>query len=301
MFARLLILTILFLGAYVEAATSLYYVDANPVLRVRAYPGLDAEVIKTLPYGKAVRIRRQSPELDAIDGKRGRWVLIQYDGDEYGFVFDAYLSKQTRNTRARTAYRRGNNAFKKGNYSGAQRQFQRSIDSATNEIEVMKSLGGLAETYKAQGDMSSAVSTAKRILRIDSTNEYALRLAGISSSPARYSQINSCPNRLPQCLALTWGPDVCGPAFRAFAELLGEPVYDVVTSPGCLVGICAFLGESCSPSDYTYAAGTGLLDDIARSGKNSQNDLERFFADAAGLASFGIKVYLFTDCMSNCR
>jgi tetratricopeptide (TPR) repeat protein len=277
------------------AQTSLYYVDAQPVLKVRAGPSGEATEIDKLPYGKAVRIRDESQPMTIVAGKQGRWVWIQYSGERYGYVFSAFLAKPNRSTRSFQHYYRGNKVYRAGNYYQAVAHFQRSVETADNEPERMKALGALAQNSKQQGNMPIARMYAEQILDMDSNNEFALGFVARSSYNAY-----GCPDRTAVCLAVTWGPDVCGWGFNGLAQQIGGSVPNIASSPACLALISEGLDEAYSGDDLGVAIVTGMLDDLGSAGLNSQSSFENIFGGLAYAASLAIKFNMFSQCMAKC-
>lgn len=113
---------------------------------------------------------------------------------------------------------------------------------------------------------------------------------------------SSCSDRTAVCLALTWGPDVCGTGFNKYAEEnLNSNVHDIIASPSCLVAISEYLDEDYSDTDLGLAMLTGLLDEGGKAGIKSESLLNNVLGGLSYLASHSVKFSLYNSCMNKCN
>lgn len=114
-----------------------------------------------------------------------------------------------------------------------------------------------------------------------------------------HSTSQKTKNRMLICLAKTWGPDVCSYKFNQFAkQKMNTEVNDMINSPVCATMISEALNEPVSQSDIEVAVLTGFLDEAGSSGINSDNMLYNVLGGMAYMYSFGIKISLYDECMS---
>lgn len=65
-------------------------------LRIRETPGLQGNVLKTLPRGTVVDIVAYGSIYQSIEGKQDRWVEIRMQDGRQGFAFAGFLRRETR-------------------------------------------------------------------------------------------------------------------------------------------------------------------------------------------------------------
>ncbi len=125
-----------------------------------------------------------------------------------------------------------------------------------------------------------------------------------SSKPPSQSTTNgnSCSNlQMYRCLALAWGPDVCGQQFAKYAKKnLNINVYNIVTSPTCGKYISNVLGESFTQNDLTGSLITGALDDIGSKSWESGGVFGVIGAAITKGTSFALKLGIYDACTSKC-
>lgn len=307
----------------VYSETSLYTVNARPHLNVRSEPNTGSRIIGKVVFGQAVRVRSIVSSRKRISGKTGRWVKIQYNIDSFGYVFDAFLRKPSRNSYSFKMYKRGNDAYRSGLYYRAINNYHKAFESANNQVDQIKILGALAQISKEKGNIGLAKGYAKRILRMDGRNEFSKKILALrsrsktvnSTARSNYSASStirnyatssrktySCSERAGICLALTWGPDACSAGFNKYAaKELDSTVNDIIASPTCLVAISEALHEDYSQTDIEYAVITGALDEIGQAGINSDNFFYQMFGGFSYIYSYSIKFSLYESCMKKCR
>jgi tetratricopeptide (TPR) repeat protein len=305
MFLRLLLAAIgLAIPTLAFAEGELFFVDARPSLTVRSEPSVYGAELAKLPHGVAVRVEHSTGSSTRIGGRNGKWVYIRYSGSNYGYVFGGFLSKHSRKTRSFSYYKKGNTSYRKGKYYQAVSYYSKAWDYAGNDIERMKTLGALAQTAKVEGNVQLSKEYANRILQMDSQNEFALGILGLSRPSSTYSGTSSsyCSNRTLLCLALTWGPDACSTAFSHYAEKeFGTGINDVIASPGCTAAINEVMQQDYSQADLEIAAITGALDELGHAGLNSESGFGQLGGLLSHGLSFAIKFSIFDSCMQKCR
>ncbi len=93
-----------------QVAGERWFVTAISGLRVRAERSLTANTLALAPAGASVRVEEQSPDAIEIDGLRGHWVRVTFDGPGgpiTGWVFSGYLSRTAPTGGERVASRDG--------------------------------------------------------------------------------------------------------------------------------------------------------------------------------------------------
>jgi uncharacterized protein YgiM (DUF1202 family) len=292
----------------ITTENSLYTVIAEPHLNVRSSPDLHSSIVGQVDYGDAVRVRDIVSESENISGKRGRWVKIQYDGDDFGYAFDAFLAKSSHNTKSFKMYSKGNTQYRKGNYYHAVKYYHSALEHTTNEVEIIKVLGALSQVSKKEGNLELAKEYARKIMELDPTNEFANNIVSYSRPKRSASTISyirnnksKCERRTEICLALTWGPDACSTGFNKYAEKeLDTNVHDIIASPACLATISEALGQDYSGEDLGVAMITGALDEAGKAGVNSEDFFSKVLGVMAYIGSHGIKYNLYKKCMNQC-
>lgn len=154
---------------------------------------------------------------------------------------------------------------------------------------------GHSEAHNRIVLLNSKISNQHQIISHSSESDYTPPEKRTSKKAYTSSE------KISICLALTWGPDVCGPKFIEFSKTLGTEVNDIVASPSCLTIISSALNEDVSQTDINYAAFTGALDEVGSSGIKSKD----FWGILAGgltyLYSYSLKLSLFHGCLENHR
>jgi len=300
----------------VHGSTSLYTVNAQPHLNVRSSASVHSKIVGKVTYGQAVRVRDVVSEIESISGKRGRWVKIQYNTDSFGYVFDAFLKKPSRNTYSFKMYQTGNSEYRAGNYYQAIKYYHLSFENTENEVERIKILGALAQISKVKGNIELAKGYARKILIMDGKNKFSKEILLLRQRPVQVarqrvqpatqnystSKTHTCTERTEICLALTWGPDACSASFNKYAAReLDSTVHDIIASPSCLVAISETLNEDYSQTDIELAMFTGVLDEMGKAGVNSENFFGKLFGGFSYLYSHAIKYSLYESCMKKCQ
>lgn len=315
---KYIIIFLLLITSNAYSANSLYTVNAQPHLNVRSLPNTRSRIIGTVKYGQAVRVRDVVSSIERISGKRGHWVKIQYNTNSFGYVFDAFLKKPSRNTYSFQMYKRGNSAYRSGNYYQAINYYHKAFENTGNQVEQIKILGALAQISKKKGNIELAKGYARKIIKMDGRNEFSKQILALRNPSHRISRKRSrsvtrnyatsniktysCSERTEICLALTWGPDACSATFNKYAAReLDSTVNDIIASPSCLVAISEALNEDYSQTDIEFAIVTGALDEIGKAGINSDNFFGKLFGGLSYIYSHSIKYSLYDNCMKKCR
>lgn len=79
-----------------------YGVIQSPYLRIRDLPRQDSGATSQLRRGVIVEILSSSPTEEVVEGKKGRWHQIQYQGRR-GWVFGSYIQIHDSLEKARNA------------------------------------------------------------------------------------------------------------------------------------------------------------------------------------------------------
>jgi uncharacterized protein len=215
-------------------------------------------------------------------------------------------------------YREGNDEYQTGNYYSALSKYHEAYNAAGDYVERIRALGALAQISKVQGNITLAKGYAQKILDIDSTSRFAQDILAIDDTTSasvgtsstiqsggvdqvnvyNYSSNTRRQDRVLKCLALTWGPDVCGYAFNNYArENLNTEVNDIIASPACGATIASTLDEEFSQSDLQLAMLTGALDEAGKAGVESDNFFGKIFGGFAYIYSFAVKASIYDSCM----
>ena len=133
---------------------------------------------------------------------------------------------------------------------------------------------------------------------------YSVATTTTSNNRSSYSKEESSSsskssNKQLKCLALTWGADVCSQSFSRYADEKDmNDIHDIIKSPVCATMIAKSLNEDISQTDLEIAMVTGIADEAASAGMNSDNPLLKFLGGVAGMYSFGIKAVVYENCMN---